>query len=255
MLMLISPAKKLDFSPIENTIKCTKPVFMYEAEVLVNILRDFSPTQIASLMKVSDQIATLNLARFADFSSKNTIKNAKPALFAFAGDTYSGLNAQDFDGKDLKFAQKHLRILSGLYGILRPLDELQAYRLEMGCNLKNPKGKDLYAYWRKTIGAHLGEILSVLETDIVVNLASQEYFKAVDSTMFNASIINCEFKDYHKGKYKIIGLYAKRARGAMARFIIKNKIINPKRLVEFGYDDYRFCESNSSPTKLVFLRG
>jgi len=253
MLMLISPAKKLDFTASPNIPKCTTPQFMYKTEVLVNILRDFTPDKLASLMKISDQLAAQNLARFSNFGTKSNPQ--KPALFAFAGDTYQGLSVQDFDADDLTFSQKHLRILSGLYGILRPLDLLQAYRLEMGCRLKNPYGNDLYAYWKKPIGTYLTETLNNLNTNKIINLSSQEYFKAVDNTKLNADIIQCDFKDYHKDKYKVIGLYAKRARGAMARFIIKNKITDINRLPEFGFDGYRFCETDSHSNKLVFIRG
>jgi len=254
MLIVLSPAKKLDLSQFDLTFKPTKPEFVYEAQTLVNILVDFSPSQLASLMKISDQLATLNLARFANFSAKFSLKNAKPAVFAFAGDAYQGLNPHDFDKEDLDFMQQHLRILSGLYGILRPLDLLQAYRLEMGTKLKNPKGSDLYAFWHNKISQNLQQTLQNLNSEIIINLASNEYFKAVNLKQLNAKIINVDFKDFKNGKYKMISFYAKKARGMMARFIIKNKLSTPERLTEFGAEDYRFCEIDSNPTKLVFLR-
>jgi len=255
MLLLISPAKKLNLDNPNPNIKFTQPEFIYETQVLVDILRNFSPQQLADLMKISDQIASLNLARYSNFSTKFSLKNAKQAAFAFAGDTYKGLSPNDFTDDDCNFMQQHLRILSGLYGVLRPLDLLQPYRLEMGTRLKNPAGNDLYAYWQKIITHKLNQILEELKTNLVVNLASNEYFKVVDSKSLQANIINCDFKDFNQGKYKTIGIHAKRARGAMARFIIKNKITEPERLIEFGYDDYRFCATDSSQYKLVFLRG
>jgi len=255
MLLLLSPAKKLDLTPLKSPIKASKPQFLYEAQTLVNILADFAPPKIASLMRISDELATLNMGRFSNFGTKANLKNAKPAVFTFAGDVYQGLNVQDFSLDDCAFMQQHLRILSGLYGVLRPLDLLQPYRLEMGTKLKNPKGADLYAFWQDIISANLQQTLAELKTDIVINLASIEYFKAVNAPKLNAKIINIDFKDYKNGKYKTIGIFAKRARGMMARFIIKNKITNPSQLAEFGADDYRFCEPDSNANKLVFLRG
>ncbi|WP_417660280.1 peroxide stress protein YaaA [Pseudomonas sp.] len=254
MLMVISPAKTLDYETLPVTERFTLPQHLDHASDLINLLRDYSPQQIAELMHLSDKLAGLNAARFGSWSVKFTPENAKQALLAFKGDVYTGLAAEDFTDSDFDFAQQHLRMLSGLYGLLRPLDLMQPYRLEMGTKLQNPRGKDLYAFWGERISGWLNEALAEQGDDVLLNLASNEYFSAVKRKALNARVINTEFRDEKNGEYKIISFYAKKARGLMARYVIKEKISDPQGLKDFNDQGYRYAPDRSKPDNLVFLR-
>ena len=254
MLMVISPAKTLDYDTPPATERFTQPQHLDQAQELITILRDFSPQQIGKLMKLSDKLAALNVARYGSWTPRFTPENAKQALLAFKGDVYTGLNAEDFSEQDFDFAQRHLRMLSGLYGLLRPLDLMQPYRLEMGTKLENPRGKDLYAFWGERISRWLNEALAEQGDDVLLNLASNEYFGAVKRKELKARVINVDFKDMNNGQYKIISFYAKKARGLMARYVIRERIDNPEQLKAFDSEGYRYSAEDSSPDHLVFLR-
>ncbi|MCF7203377.1 peroxide stress protein YaaA [Pseudomonas oligotrophica] len=254
MLMVISPAKTLDYETPPATPRHTLPEHLDQAQILIDQLRDYSPAQVAELMHLSDKLAALNVARFGSWNAEFTPGNAKQALLAFKGDVYTGLNADDFDGEDFDFAQRHLRMLSGLYGVLRPLDLMQPYRLEMGTKLANARGKDLYAFWGERISQWLNQALAAQGDQVLLNLASNEYFGAVKRKALDAQIIDVDFKDLKNGQYKIISFYAKKARGLMARYVIKHRLTDPAQLVNFDYDGYRYSEADSRPGHLVFLR-
>lgn len=254
MLILLSPAKSLDYeTPVEG-ISHTQPQFVSQSAQLIEVLKTQSPVQIASLMDLSDNLAALNVARYEAWRPKFTAKNSKQAIFAFNGDVYDGLDAKTLKNKDLDWAQEHVCILSGLYGVLRPLDWMQAYRLEMGTALANSRGKNLYQFWDTSIAAYLNDRLSKDKVPVVVNLASQEYFKAVDTKVLKARIIECVFEDYKGGKYKVISFFAKRARGLLARYAIQKQIKNPEKLKEFNSDGYGFVADASSENRWVFRR-
>ncbi|WP_027967681.1 peroxide stress protein YaaA [Halomonas halocynthiae] len=254
MLSVISPAKKLDFDTPASTPKATQPDFLDCSQELIEVMREYSPQQLSELMKVSDRIAGLNAARFADWQRPFTAENAKPAAQAFQGDVYVGLEAERFDDDENNYAQSHLRILSGLYGLLRPLDLIQPYRLEMGTKVANPRGEDLYAYWKNELVSALASAIADSGSNVLVNLASNEYFKAVDTKRLDARILTPVFKDEKNGQYKIISFYAKKARGLMAGWIIRERINSPEALSEFDVAGYRFSASESSGDKLVFCR-
>jgi hypothetical protein len=254
MLILLSPAKSLDYeTPVEG-ISHTQPQFVSQSAQLIEVLKTQSPAQIASLMDLSDNLAALNVARYEAWRPKFTAKNSKRAILAFNGDVYDGLDAKTLKSKDLDWAQEHVCILSGLYGVLRPLDWMQAYRLEMGTALANSRGKNLYQFWDTSIAAYLNDRLSKDKVPVVVNLASQEYFKAVDTKVLKARIIECVFEDYKGGKYKVISFFAKRARGLLARYAIQKQIKNPEKLKEFNSDGYGFVADASSENRWVFRR-
>ncbi len=254
MLMVLSPAKTLDYESPPTTSRFTQPEYLDHAQELIMQLRELSPAQIGELMHLSDKLSGLNAARFGSWTPDFTPKNAKQALLAFKGDVYTGMRAQDFAEADFDFAQKHLRMLSGLYGVLRPLDLMQPYRLEMGTKLANRRGKDLYAFWGERISGWLNEALLAQGDDILLNLASNEYFGAVKRQALDARIINTEFKDLKNGQYKIISFYAKKARGMMARYVIKERLSSPDGLKDFNAQGYRFSAENSQQDSLVFLR-
>lgn len=254
MLLVISPAKDLDYQPLATELAVTEPQLLPHTLQLIDICKQLTPADLASLMHISDKLAGLNAARFAQWSLPFTAENAKAALFAFNGDVYQGLDAASLSAADITFAQQHLRILSGLYGVLRPLDLMQPYRLEMGTKLANKAGKDLYAFWQQTITETLNQQLAALNTDILLNLASQEYFKAVQPKALNARIITPVFKDLKNGQYKIISFYAKKARGLMARFIVQQQISTVAQLQQFDLDGYYYSEQDSTADSPVFLR-
>lgn len=254
MLMVISPAKTLDYDSPPTTERFTQPKHLDHAQQLIEQLRELSPQDIGELMHISDKLAALNVARYGSWTPKFTPTNAKQALLAFKGDVYTGLNASDFSEQDFDFAQKHLRMLSGLYGVLRPLDLMQPYRLEMGTKLINSRGKDLYAFWGERISNWLNEALAAQGDDVLLNLASNEYFGAVKRKALNARVIDVDFKDMKNGQYKIISFYAKKARGLMSRYVIKERIEQPEQLKDFAYDGYRYSPDDSSVDHLVFLR-
>lgn len=254
MLMVISPAKTLDYTSTPVTRRFSQPEHLDQAQLLIRQLRKLTPAQVAELMHLSDQLAGLNAARYSSWQTPFTPENARQALLAFKGDVYSGLQVEDFSETDFDFAQQHLRMLSGLYGVLRPLDLMQPYRLEMGTRLANARGKDLYAFWGERITDWLNQTLHAQGDSILLNLASTEYFSSVKRKALQARIIDTEFKDLKNGQYKIISFYAKKARGLMARYVIKQQIRDPLALQQFSEQGYRFSAEQSSVDKLVFLR-
>lgn len=254
MLLLVSPAKDLDFQPLAQPLPVTQPDMLAQSQQLAEICKTLTPADLSSLMHISDKLAGLNAARFAQWQLPFTEDNAKAALFAFNGDVYQGLDAASLTADDIAFAQQHLRILSGLYGVLRPLDLMQPYRLEMGTKLANPHGKDLYAFWQNSITDQLNQQLSVLQTEVVVNLASQEYFKAVKAKLLQGRLISPVFKDFKNGQYKIISFFAKKARGLMARYIIEKRLTTAEQLKGFDLAGYQYSAEQSSADAPVFLR-
>tara|TARA_B100000287_G_scaffold362938_1_gene356468 strand:+ start:562 stop:1392 length:831 start_codon:yes stop_codon:yes gene_type:complete len=254
MLTLLSPAKTLDFDTPPTTDKATQGIFLDQSAQLIDVLRKYSPQELGALMKLSDKLSELNVQRYHDWQLPFTADNAKPAVLAFKGDVYTGLEADQLNEKQLDFAQQHVRILSGLYGVLRPLDLIQPYRLEMGTRLKNPQGKDLYTFWGDDITDALNKELEQHKQKVVVNLASNEYFGAVKPKNLNAELITPVFKDEKNGKYKIISFYAKKARGLMTRWMIEKRIDSPAKLHQFDVAGYRFSEEESSTDTLVFKR-
>jgi len=254
MLIVLSPAKSLDYDTPPITKKFTQPDAIGRSAELIDILRTYSPAKIASLMRISDPLAALNVGRFSSWTPECTTENAKQAVLAFSGDVYQGLDATSLNAQQLDYLQSHLRILSGLYGVLRPLDLLQPYRLEMGTKLANPHGKDLYAFWGTVITDVINSALRQHKTRELVNLASEEYFKAVQPTLLNASVITPVFHDWSSGKYKIVSFYAKRARGLMARYAALHRITQAEQLKAFDSDGYAFYEAASNDASWVFLR-
>ncbi|KZN42523.1 peroxide stress protein YaaA [Pseudoalteromonas luteoviolacea] len=255
MITVISPAKNLDYDSSAPTQRHTLPELLTHSEALISVCRDLSPQEIGSLMKISDKLAGLNSARFAQWSQPFTADNAKQAVFAFNGDVYAGLEAETLSEETIDYTQQHLRILSGLYGVLKPLDLMQAYRLEMGTKLANSRGKNLYEFWGSVIAEKLNETLTESGASALINLASNEYFKAVDKKALKAEIITPIFKDCKNGQYKVISFYAKKARGMMARYIMENKVNDIESLKEFDVAGYYFSEEATiKPNEPVFLR-
>ncbi|WP_026957704.1 peroxide stress protein YaaA [Aliagarivorans taiwanensis] len=254
MLAVISPAKTLDYQTPVPTEQFGQPALLDHSAELIEIARQMSPSDIASQMKISDKLAGLNAARFAEWQPEFDLENARQALFAFKGDVYAGLDAFSLEQPQLVFAEQHLRILSGLYGVLRPLDLMMAYRLEMGIKLANPRGANLYAFWGELITEQLNQALAAQGDNVLVNLASNEYFKAVKANKLDGKIITPVFKDCKNGQYKIISFYAKKARGLMVRYMLNKQVSEPAQLCEFDYQGYRFDEASSSDSELVFLR-
>ncbi|MBX8515318.1 peroxide stress protein YaaA [Pseudomonas cichorii] len=254
MLMVISPAKTLDYETPPTTERYTQPQYLDHSQELITQLRELTPAQIGELMHLSDKLSGLNAARFGSWTPAFTPDNAKQALLAFKGDVYTGLQAETLTDAQLSYAQDHLRMLSGLYGLLRPLDLMQPYRLEMGTKLANARGKDLYAFWGTRISEWLNQALANQGDDLLLNLASNEYFSAVKRSSLKARIIDTEFKDLKNGQYKIISFYAKKARGMMSRFVISEQINTPEALREFDVQGYRYSAEQSTTDKLVFLR-
>ena len=254
MLAVISPAKKLDFETPAKDLPAGQCELLGEAEILIERCKELSATDIASLMKLSDKLAGLNAARFGEWATPFNTENAKHAVHSFKGDVYVGLDADTLSNDDLEFAQSHLRILSGLYGLLRPLDLMQAYRLEMGTKLDNSRGKNLYEFWGNKITDTLNNALKEASSEVLVNLASTEYFKAVKAKNVNAQIITPIFKDYKNGQYKIISFYAKKARGLMVRYMIDKRVSTPQELEAFDYEGYQYDAAQSSAKDMVFTR-
>lgn len=254
MLVIISPAKTLDYQSPLATDRFTQPELLDQAKRLIDICRALTPAQISSLMSISDKLAGLNAARFGEWRPEFTPDNARQALLAFKGDVYTGLQAQTFSEADFDFAQQHLRILSGLYGVLRPLDLMMPYRLEMGVRLENPQGKDLYSFWGDLITQKLNQALMLQGDDVVVNLASDEYFKSVKPAKLQGSLIKPVFLDQKNGRYKVISFYAKKARGLMSRFIIQHRLTKSEQLADFNLAGYAFDKASSTGDELVFKR-
>lgn len=254
MLLLLSPAKSLDYDTPAHVKPSGSPPFVAESAQLIALLRQKSPAEIASLMDLSEPLAALNVGRYGVWSPKFTAKNSKPAVLAFDGDVYGGLDAKTLSAEDLAWADEHLAILSGLYGVLRPLQRMQPYRLEMGTRLANPQGRDLYAFWGDTLAEHLNQRLKGVPHPVIVNLASQEYFKAVDRKALQARVVECVFEDWKGGAYKVMSFFAKRARGLMARHVITHRLKTPRGLEGFDAEGYAFDAAASEPDRLVFRR-
>jgi len=255
MIVTLSPSKGQDFDrPMPTLPEVTTPVFLDESLKLVKILRRYSPEEIQALMGVSPRIAELNARRFQAFSVPFTPENARPALFAFRGDVYRGIRVEEYDREDLLFAQRHLRILSGLYGCLRPLDLIQPYRLEMKTRLKNPRGDNLYRFWGERITRCLNEALAAEKEPVLVNLASNEYFKAVKPKLLEGRLLQIDFKEVKNGKARTIAVFAKRARGMMADYIVRNRIEQVEAIQAFDREGYRFSAGDSDETRWTFVR-
>ncbi len=251
--MVISPAKTLDYSGADYS-HFTVPEMLDKSEVLIDKLSGYEPLELSDLMKISDKLAALNRQRYQDFETPFTLENAKQALLVFNGDVYRGIKVKEYDDDDLAFAQKHLRILSGLYGVLRPLDLMQPYRLEMGTKLITEQGKNLYEFWGDRIAALINEALESEANPCLVNLASNEYFKSVDQKALKADVLNIAFKENKNGVYKIVAIHAKRARGLMVDFAIRNRVENVEQLKDFDTEGYRFDAAMSEPDTWVFCR-
>ena len=253
MLTVVSPAKTLDFDTPSITQEYSQSMYLNQSSLLIGQLKEYSNSEIAALMNLSDNLAELNQARYQAWQLPFTLDNAKQAILAFKGDVYAGLDAESLDEPRFEFAQKHLRILSGLYGVLRPFDLIQPYRLEMGTKIQNDRGKDLYQFWgsilRKAIEAEPG-----LADGVLINLASNEYFRALEAKKIKARVITPAFRDWKNGQYKMISFYAKKARGLMSRYIIDRRIDRPAEIKNFDSDGYRFCEEMSKRDDWVFIR-
>lgn len=259
MLFVISPAKTLDYErplPRGASRRATEPHFVPQAAVLIERLKTLSPLQLSRLMGLSDELAALNAARYALWQPMHDSGNSRPAVLAFDGDVYAGLDARSLSGADLGWAQDHLVILSGLYGALRPFDRLQPYRLEMGTALANARGKDIYAYWGDTVADYLTRRLAADRQPVIVNLASQEYFKVARRPALGARIVDCQFEDWDaaSGRYKVIGLFAKRARGLMARHAVRHRVRSVRALQDFDAEGYAFDRAAAAADRLVFRR-
>ncbi|MEY3487812.1 MAG: peroxide stress protein YaaA [Pseudomonadota bacterium] len=254
MLFLLSPAKSLDYDTPAGALPHTLPGFVAQSAELIEVLKKKSPQQIAELMTLSDKLAGLNVARYEAWSPKFSAKNSKQAVLAFNGDVYEGLDAKTLQPAQLDWAQQHVCILSGLYGVLRPLDWMQPYRLEMGTALPTEHGKNLYQFWGSHIANYLNERAAADTVPVIVNLASEEYFKAVDKKALKPRVVNCVFEELKAGKYKIISFMAKRARGLMVRYAIEHKLSTVKKLESFNLEGYQFTADVSTPDRLVFRR-
>jgi len=263
MLVVVSPAKKIDFeSPLPDfigdgecaSLKPSQPHLLNNTKELVKVCKKLSPADISSMMKISDKLAILNAERFSSFEFPFTLQNARPALYTFNGDVYAGLDAKNLKQESVAYAQDHLRILSGLYGVLKPLDLMQAYRLEMGKKLNVGDANTLYEYWGNTITTEINAAIKEQGDKILINLASNEYFSSIKVKNLNAEIVTPQFKDEKKGKFKIISFYAKKARGLMARYIIEKQIKSVDDLKQFDLDGYYFDTKESTDASLVFKR-
>ncbi len=254
MLFLLSPAKSLDYETPPHITEHTQPLFRHQSAQLIDLLKTKSPQQISTLMKLSDALSGLNVARYQAWSPKFTAKNSRQAVLAFNGDVYGGLDAKALSEAQLGWAQDHVCILSGLYGVLRPLDWMQPYRLEMGTALTTEHGKNLYQFWGSQIADYLNERAAADTSPVIVNLASEEYFKAVDRKALKARVVTCVFEEFRGGKYKIISFMAKRARGLMVRYAIENKVGSVKKLEGFDLEGYAFDAAASETDRLVFRR-
>ncbi|WP_330960514.1 peroxide stress protein YaaA [Photobacterium sp. 53610] len=254
MLIVVSPAKTLDYESPLATETYTQPELLDHSAELIEVCRTLTPMDIASLMKVSDKIAGLNAARFAEWQPDFSPANARQAILAFKGDVYTGLEAESMREEDFTFAQQHLRMLSGLYGLLRPLDLMQPYRLEMGTRLANGRGANLYQFWDNIITDKLNTALAEQGDDILINLASNEYFKAVKPKSLKGKVVTPVFKDCKNGQYKVISFFAKKARGMMARYIIDNRLTSVEQLKQFDVAGYYFSPEESTDKELVFKR-
>lgn len=255
MLSVLSPAKTLDFETPSHVTTATQPDYLDRSRELIDILRDYSPQALSQLMGISDKLAGLNVARFEQWQTPFDTNNAKQAILAFQGDVYTGLEAERWPEKDLEWAQSHLRILSGLYGMLRPLDLMQPYRLEMGTRLENSAGRDLYAFWRERLTQDLDQAVRDSGGDrVLINLASNEYFGAIDRKRLESDVVTPVFKDAKNGQYKVISFYAKKARGMMSAWMVQNRLDSRDDLKAFDLGGYRFNAELSNHDSWVFTR-
>lgn len=255
MLIVVSPAKKLDYDTPPTTKKSTLPAFLDQSQILIDQLRQYSAIDLAELMHLSMNLAELNFDRYEQWQQEVDPATGKQCVLAFKGDVYQGLDAESFSAKDLDFAQQHLRILSGLYGLLRPLDLMRPYRLEMGTKLQNERGKNLYEFWGERITDAINEQLKKQGDDVLINLASNEYFKSVKPKLVKGRIITPQFKEKKNGQFKMIGVYAKKARGLLSRYVLLNRLENPEDIKSFDVDDYAFNTTLSKGDNWVFTRG
>lgn len=254
MICIVSPAKNLNEDPLTQEVKWTKPKFIGQAEILSGILKEKSPADIGSLMHLSENLSNLNYDRNQKWRKAHTIKNAKPAMFIFNGDVYQGLDAASLSEEHIEYAQTHFRILSGLYGLLKPLDVVRPYRLEMGTKLDNPEGSNLYKFWKDSLGKQLQKDIRASKSKVLLNCASNEYFKAVDTSAIKEEIWTPVFKDFKTDKYKIISFFAKKARGMMARFVIQNQCKTIEDLYSFNSEGYYFKEVDEAKKQIIFYR-
>lgn len=254
MIITLSPSKGQDFDTPGNTKKHSTPVALKDSQLLIKELKQIKPAGIRELMGVSENIAKLNADRFKTFKTPFTTGNAKQAIFAFKGDVYSGINIESFTADDLAYAQKHLRILSGLYGCLRPLDLIQPYRLEMKTKLENPRGDNLYQFWGESITENLNKELAKQKEPVLVNLASNEYFKSVKPKLLKGRLLNINFKETKNGKTRVVAIFAKRARGMMTDYILRNRIEKPEYIKKFRAGGYRFSKADSDDKQWTFIR-
>ncbi|MDH5387192.1 MAG: peroxide stress protein YaaA [Gammaproteobacteria bacterium] len=254
MIITLSPSKGQDFSEPAKTKKHTTPDALEDSQLLIKELRKIKTEELQALMDISENIAKLNVGRVKDFKTPFTISNAKQAIFAFKGDVYSGINIENFSADDLAYAQKHLRMLSGLYGCLRPLDLIQPYRLEMKTKLKNPRGDNLYQFWDERITDSLNKELVKQQEPVLVNLASNEYFKSVKPKLLKGRLLNINFKETKDGKTRIVAIYAKRARGMMTDYILRNRIENPEDMKKFKEGGYKYSKADSDDKQWTFIR-
>ena len=254
MLIVISPAKTLDLESSFKSPGNTKPEFLSDSRKLVKIMRGYAAPDLKKLMSTSEAISTLNVDRYKKWETPFTETNARPSIFTFKGDVYAGMKAESFSSQDLEFAQNHLRILSGLYGALKPLDLMQPYRLEMGTGLNNERGKNLYEFWGDKITRSINRDLKAQQDNILINLASNEYFSVLDMKKLKGEIVTPVFKDYSSGQYRVLSFFAKKARGKMAAWIIQNRVKEIATLTEFNVDGYKYKAGESNAKKLVFLR-
>jgi uncharacterized protein len=253
MIILLSPSKTLDFQKLSNSSYHSEPVFKKESQTIIKVLQKKSPESFMSMMGISKNLAMLNVGRYKQWETENA--SVKEAVFAFKGDVYTGLDAETMSETDLEFAQRHLRILSGLYGWLRPFDQIQAHRLEMGTKLAVGKHENLYSFWQKKVTAQLLTELNQLNSDLIINLASNEYFHVIGNKLPGIQLVSPVFKEYKNGEYKIVSFFAKKARGLMASFIIRNQIKQPEDLIAFDLEGYHFNAGLSTPESPVFTRG
>ena len=254
MLFVLSPAKSLDFEAAAASVAHSAALFPKQSAQLIGVLKKKTTAQIADLMDLSPALSDLNVQRYKAWKPTASLANAKQAVLAFNGDVYDGLDAKSLDAKALQWLQDHLCILSGLYGVLRPLDLMQAYRLEMGTALETSRGRNLYQFWGSELAAYLNSRLQGVKDPVVVNLASQEYFRAVDARALQARVVECVFEDFKSGQYKIISFFAKKARGMMMRYAALHRCQKPEDLQQFDLDGYLFCSEQSSTDRLVFRR-
>jgi len=254
MLILISPAKTLDFKTPAPVKSYTIPEFLSKSRQIISTLKKLKSNKISDLMNISPKLGQLNFERYQEWNLDKSIENAKQTVFAFKGDVYIGIDIKQFSHDDLQHAQNHLRILSGLHGILRPMDLIQAYRLEMGTKLMINRKKNLYEFWSDSITKSINNQLETINSDIIINLASDEYFKSINTKKLKAKIITPSFMDYKNGSYKFLSFYGKKARGMMTRYILKNRLTKPEDIKLFDEAGYYFSENKSTVDKLIFFR-